>query len=367
MATLSTDNSAQTPGYNIQWYEGKHRRTIYIGGRRFSKQTAIRLKEVVEALLYYRDNQIIVPEKSILLWIENAPDLIRDKLCKSGLIAMPKRITCKELWKMFLDEKNYKKQNTSDIYLSAKKEFFEYFSENQTISGLKKSQIEEWKTEMLLQSAVATVATTLKSTKAVFNWAVKKELITESPLKGVSRGSFINRENDRTVTMDEYRRILEACPNQTWKTLFAFVRIGGLRCPSEILMLRWQDIAIPDNRFIVRSPKTEHHDEKDIRTVPLFPVLLEEIKKLETEKTGDKLFVNLYFEYKPHEAEIILDKAGLSELPRPFDNMRASRSNEVYRQWGAYIETQWIGHSSRVRTDHYLNITDDDFRRASEK
>jgi integrase len=367
MATLATDNSAKTPSYTIQWYEGKHRRTIYIGGQRFNKQTAFRLKEVVEALLYYRDNQILVPEKSIHTWIENAPDIIRDKLCKAGLIAMPKRYTCSEIWKRFLNEKNYQKKNTNDIYLSAKKEFFEYFSENQTISELKKSQFEEWKAEMLTQSAVATVATTLKSTKAVFNWAVKKEFITESPLKGVGRGSFVNRANDRFVTMDEYRRILEQCPNQTWRTLFAFVRIGGLRCPSEILMLKWQDIAIPDNRFIVRSPKTEHHEAKDIRTVPLFSLLLEEIKKLETEKTGDNLFVNLSFEYKPHEAESILEKAGLSDLPRPFDNMRASRSNEVYRRWGDFIESEWIGHSSRVRSDHYLNITDDDFVSASKE
>ena len=37
--------------------------------------------------------------------------------------------------------------------------------------------------------------------------------------------------------------ILEACPDQEWRTLFALVRYGGLRCPSEVLKLKWSDIA----------------------------------------------------------------------------------------------------------------------------
>ena len=61
-----------------------------------------------------------------------------------------------------------------------------------------------------------------------------------------------------------------------------------------------------------------------------------------------------------------MKRAGLPEIPRPFDNMRMSRSNEVYRRWGAYLESQWIGHSGRVRADHYLSITDGDFHEAAE-
>ena len=60
-----------------------------------------------------------------------------------------------------------------------------------------------------------------------------------------------------------------------------------------------------------------------------------------------------------------MKRAGLSEIPRPFDNMRMTRSNEVYNRWGAFKESQWIGHSSRVRADHYLMITDADFLEAT--
>ena len=61
----------------------------------------------------------------------------------------------------------------------------------------------------------------------------------------------------------------------------------------------------------------------------------------------------------------IVRRAGLPEIPRPFDNMRMTRSNEIYNRWGAFKESQWIGHTARVRQDHYLMITDDDFSEAS--
>ncbi len=42
-----------------------------------------------------------------------------------------------------------------------------------------------------------------------------------------------------------------------------------------------------------------------------------------------------------------------------------TRSNEVYNRWGAFKESQWIGHSGRVRADHYLMIQDADYQEAA--
>ena len=53
MATLTIDRrSGKIAGYNVQWYEGKRRFTIHLGGKRYAKKTAERLKEIVETLLY---------------------------------------------------------------------------------------------------------------------------------------------------------------------------------------------------------------------------------------------------------------------------------------------------------------------------
>ena len=70
-----------------------------------------------------------------------------------------------------------------------------------------------------------------------------------------------------------------ACPNTDWRTIVALCRYGGLRCPSEVLTLKWADVDWEHGRFRVHSPKTEHHPGKEVREVPLFPELREFSKK----------------------------------------------------------------------------------------
>ena len=55
--------------------------------------------------------------------------------------------------------------------------------------------------------------------------------------------------------------------------IVALSRYGGLRCPSEVLSLRWQDIDWEHGRITVSSPKTEHHADKASRVIPLFAEL----------------------------------------------------------------------------------------------
>lgn len=61
----------------------------------------------------------------------------------------------------------------------------------------------------------------------------------------------------------------------------------------------------------------------------------------------------------------IADRAGLNEIPRPFDNMRASRSTEVNDEFGSYCESQWIGHTIKIARKHYLQIRASDVARAA--
>ena len=171
--------------------------------------------------------------------------------------------------------------------------------------------------------------------------------------------------------MDEYYRLLDACPCQDWKTIISLARIGGLRCPSEVLALKWEDVNWERSCFYVRSSKTEHIAGKESRIVPIFPELKTELDALffDSESEGRKYVINRYRSATQNLRTTfnkILKRAGLPELPRPFDNMRMTRSNEVYRKWGAFFESEWIGHSRQVRDDHYLTITDDDYANASQ-
>ena len=132
MATLTIDRRTGVQ-YNIQWYEGKQRFTVLLGGSRYSRKTAERLKDVIERLLYYRRNPDEIPDKMTKQWLKDAPAEIQAKLAKVGLIVVEEVKTCQYLWDMFLLHKAGMKPSTKEIYKNAMTRFFEAFSQKESI------------------------------------------------------------------------------------------------------------------------------------------------------------------------------------------------------------------------------------------
>lgn len=364
--------------FEIQWYVGKQRKTIPLG-KRYNERTAMELKNVVETLVYCKDNSVTMLDKRTLAWLESASTEIREKLAKAGLFEIPPERTIRELWDAYLLQKTDIKKSTRDGYDYAEERLFSFFKGNELLTGLTSEQFADLKDFLrtdyrspltdkpLVES---TVAGTLAKIKAAFNWAVRKKWIAETPLKGVGKGSYVNREKDYHVTMDEYRRLLDACPCQDWRCIIALARIGGMRAPSEVLRLRWTDINWEKSRFYVTSPKTERYKGKAGRVVPLWPALREELETLffRENTEGTEYVINRY--RNPERSNLgtqfarIVLMAGIEPIEKPFNNMRASRSTEVYAEYGAFLESKWIGHSTKIARDHYLQVREEDFERA---
>ena len=144
-----------------------------------------------------------------------------------------------------------------------------------------------------------------------------------------------------------------------------------LRCPSELEHLRWSDIDWTKNRFTVRSPKTEGHEGKDKRVVPLFPELRKELEQhfLFAKPFGDSPVIQCYQGTSWNLSDSfqkIAKRAGLGTIERPFDNMRMSRSIEVFEHFGSAKENLWIGHSEATRRKHYKGcLSDEAFEEAA--
>ncbi len=367
MATLSQRAAG---AFVIQFRDEQRRRKTITLGRRFTEKTAKDLHEAVEKLVHCRDNATALDRRTTV-WIETASAELQNKLADAGLIAKPQRHTLEELWDTFLAQKTEIKDSTRKTYDAARERFFAFFKDDELLSQQTQARMIQWRDTLRGDFAKASIAGTLTRTKTVFNWAVAQGWITKSPLDGVGRGSFVNRENDRFVLPEEYGRLLEASPCQDWRAIIALARIGGLRCPSEVLRLRWSDVNWERNRFYVRSPKTEHHEGKGGRVVPLFPALRAELERLfELESSvGQEFVITRYRD--PERTNLgtqfgrIVQLAGVDPIPRPFDNMRASRSTEVYAEFGAYLESQWIGHSHKIAKDHSLQVREIDFDRAA--
>ena len=57
------------------------------------------------------------------------------------------------------------------------------------------------------------------------------------------------------------------------------VGIGGLRCPSEVLTLKWENVNLAAGRTVVQSPKTERLEGRADRIAPVFAAPCSELEE----------------------------------------------------------------------------------------
>ncbi len=125
-------------------------------------------------------------------------------------------------------------------------------------------------------------------------------------------------------------KVLAACPDNEWRLIFALARFGGLRTPSETLLLRWADVDWELCRLLIRSPKTEHHDGKDSRLVPIFSELRPHLEAAWDQAVdGAEFVINRYRDGNANlrtQLQRIIAKAGLTSWPKLFQNLRSTRA-----------------------------------------
>ena len=121
--------------------------------------------------------------------------------------------------------------------------------------------------------AVATVVKRVHVTKCIFSRARRWKLVPENPFEHLRAGPQSNPDRAFYVRPEVAQRIIDQCPFPQWKAIIALSRFAGLRCPSEIVELRWGDIDWKRSLMTVRSPKTAAHDGHAVRIVPITPEL----------------------------------------------------------------------------------------------
>ncbi len=208
--------------------------------------------------------------------------------------------------------------------------------------------------------------------KTMFGVAVRKRLLTESPFSDMKKLA-IRAAKKFTVTREMADKVLDACIDNEWRLIFALCRYGGLRCPSELVELRWDDIDWERGRMTVRSPKTEHHEGKESRSIPLFPELLAELEKVAGEANPGidiPLSAPIITRYRKANANLrtqlerTIKGAGLDPWPVLFNSLRSSRDTELRDQFPDHVVNAWMGHTQKIAEKHYLQVTDAHFEAA---
>ena len=258
----------------------------------------------------------------------------------------------------------------------------EFFGATRPLGKITASEIDDWRRWLASKQdggqglAENTVRRRLGIGKQFFRDALRRRLIAENPFADLKNcGVRGNKSREYFITRTEAAKVLDACPDTQWRLLFALSRFGGLRCPSEHLGLRWIDVDLPGGKFnptpamLVHSPKTEHHEGKESRVVPIFTELRPYLEAAWEEAEEGATYV--ITRYRDKNANLrtqllrIIAKAGLKPWPKLFQNLRATRETELADQYPIKTVCEWIGNSPAIAAEHYLQVTDEHFQRAT--
>ena len=121
------------------------------------------------------------------------------------------------------------------------------------VQRLREGDAFDWRQHIAKAYASATLANHVKFAKHFFRYAVRKRIIKTNPFAEIRGGARTTATARPLSAMRPSRRPLQACPDAQWRLILALCRFGGLRCPSEVLWLRWGDIDWEGKRFSVTS------------------------------------------------------------------------------------------------------------------
>ncbi|MBU0617205.1 MAG: site-specific integrase [Planctomycetes bacterium] len=262
------------------------------------------------------------------------------------------------------------KVSTRTVFEQTRGYLVEYFGSSKPLRDIMPGDADEWRLWLIGTKKLAdnTVRRRCGVAKQFFKAAVRKGLISSNPLVELVAAVLGNPKREYFLTREQTEKVLEACPDAEWRLLFALCRYGGLRCPTEVLGLRWVDVDWERGRFTIHSPKTEHHLGRDRRVVPLFPELLPYLRDMfEQAVDGAEHVITRYRKRNTNlrtQLMKIIGRAGLAPWPKLSQNLRSTRQTELEDQFPSHVVCAWMGNSRPIAAKHYLQVTDEHYERA---
>ena len=382
MASVTRVDEAGRQGFRIRFYCDKRRRAIYIPGTgRKVEAMAKAVAGHVEALSKAKANNVPA-DPAAIKWANGTDGGLRDNLVTWGLAdpASPKLSTDEgrllgPFVDAYIDGRSDVKKSTRTNYKQTRRLLVDYFGERHSLRAITPGDASRWRRWMMARvvkaatddtpaetMAVASVSKHVKRAKTMMMAAVDDRLLAVSPFAGLKGGDESNADRHRFIDAEMTAKVLEACPDADWRLIVTLARYGGLRCPSEVLGLRWADVDRVAGRLRIESPKT------GVRFCPIFPEI--ELALADAEYVAEDGAVYCVARYRGGLANLrtqftrIVERAGIKAWPKMFVNLRSTRRTELQEMFADHVVNAWLGHSGTVAAKHYLQVTDEHWARA---
>jgi site-specific recombinase XerD len=350
------------------------RRSIRLG--KCDRRSADAICRHVQALLSGKINGQPLSRETAH-WLTSIGASLKEKLASTGLIELPKQALLDEFLKGYVLSRRDVKPATLEVWQQPCRNLVEFFGADKPLRNITTGDGEQFKAWLQTQKlASATIARWLSFARTFLHVARKHRLIEENPFAEVKIPAANMNARQCFVGMDTINRLLELA-NPTWRIIIALSRLGGLRCPTEVLSLEWRHIDWDKNLMMVISPKTERYEGKESRTVPIFKELrqyLEEAREHVVEGQTHVVGGNYLATSQGPSGwkatnlrttfEKLIRRAGLEPWAKPFHNLRSSRETELLDEFPVHVVAKWMGHDAKVSLKHYTQITESHFSKA---
>ena len=302
-------------------------------------------------------------------WVKDLEPKLKRKLAKAGLVSSDGSTTLGPFLDSYVESRLDVKPATVRKWRCTIGHLVEHFRSDRELHSINVGHADAFRLFLYRQNhSENTVRKYCGIAKQFFRAALRKQLIDSNPFADQVTTVTGSPEKYYFLSRDDAAKIDKACPDLQWRMIFALCRFGGLRCPSEVLALRWEDIDWKQRRFTVHSSKTEHHEGKGTRRLPLFPELESVLSDgFEAAEEGETRVITRYRDSTQNLRTTfrkIIIRAGLQPWPKPLQNLRSTRETELVEDHPLHAVTAWIGNSQLVAAKHYLQVTEEHFEKA---
>ena len=374
MASLSRDGN----GWRIRFIcpTTRKQRTVRTG--RCAKKNAETAKNMVERLI---ETKVLgVPnDQQIAVWLNSIDGKLRERLVKAGLAAARPTTELKEFVSSYIDGRHDVKPASKTVWRQGESSLYQFFGEDRLAHTITTAEAEDFKQRLIKQGlALYTVRKRLQAVRMFFTAMVKRELIPVNPFNGVKGvQAVVDESRNVYVPRADVQAVMEEAPDAEWRLMIALSRFGGLRLPSEVLSLQWDNIDWEKERITVISPKTAHHAGGGQRVIPLFPELVQPLTEAFDAAPDGAVFVVTRHRSQADSPEgwrnsnlrtrfsKMVKRAGLAPWPKPFHAMRASCETDLLEKHPLQAVARWMGHSPKVAVANYLRVRDEHFDQAT--
>lgn len=358
--------------------DGK-RKTLRVG--KINKKATAAIASKVEHLVASKMAGS-TPDPEVTRWVAGLDATIHARLVALGIATEREHRAVPTLgaWiKSYLDD-HAVKASTKSALEKGRDNLLAFFDSDRPLDSITVHDCKRWESWLRTKGnrrdkdrdglAEGTVRRRVSHAKQFFKAAMDAEHIIKNPFEGLRSTPRGNPDRQFFVPASWITACMDHAPDKDWVTILALCRFGGMRCPSEVLTLRWQDVSLPEGWMRIKASKTEHHADGGVRRCPIFIELRPYLEAAWDAAPDDGTAEYVVQSYRGQgknlrtRFESIIELAGLTQWPKLFQNLRASRETELLAEYPAKDVVAWLGNSVAVAMEHYAMETDEAFQRA---